>query len=126
MWCRAGCAWLRGCAGGLPLEPLADGVRNRDPLPSATVPRAPCDDPGPPCLLVETATVVPAAGAGGVTTMAWLTFGGGVGVAVTTPYCAVGGGGAAFTWMIASTAQPGNESTLPPPTALSATAASAP
>ena len=30
------------------------------------------------------------------------------------------------TWMIASTAQPGNESTLPPPTALSATAARAP
>jgi hypothetical protein len=76
-------------------------------------------------LLAET-TVAPAAGAGGVTTMARLAFAGGVGVAVTTPYCGVGGGGAAFTWMTASTAQPGNESTLPPPTALSATAASAP
>ena len=70
--------------------------------------------------------MVPATGAGGVTTMARLAFDGGVGVAVTTPYCAVDGAGAAFTWMIASTAQPGNESTLPPPTALSATAASAP
>ncbi|HEV8154764.1 MAG TPA: hypothetical protein VGP67_04480 [Gaiellales bacterium] len=75
---------------------------------------------------METATVVPAAGAVGVTTMAGPPCGVGVGVAVTTPYCGVGGGGAAFTWIIASTAQPGNESTLPPPTALSATAASAP
>lgn len=70
--------------------------------------------------------MVPAAGARGVTTTARPTFVGGVGVAVTAPYWAVGCGGAAFTWMIASTAQPGNESTLPPPTALSATAASAP
>jgi hypothetical protein len=77
-------------------------------------------------LLVETATLVPAAGAAGVTTMAWPAVGDTVGVAVTLPYCAVGGAGAAFTWMIASTAQPGNESTLPPPTALSATAARAP
>lgn len=69
--------------------------------------------------------MVPAAGADGVTTMAWPPVGD-TGVAVTLPYCGVGGGGAAFTWMIASTAQPGNESTLPPPTALSATAARAP
>jgi hypothetical protein len=75
---------------------------------------------------VETATVVPAAGAVGLTTIVWPPCGVGLGVAVTTPYCGVGGGGAAFTWIIASTAQPGNESTLPPPTALSATAASAP
>jgi hypothetical protein len=75
-------------------------------------------------LLVETATLVPAA-AGGVTTMAWPAVGDTVGVAVTLPYCDVGAD-AAFTWMIASTAQPGNESTLPPPTALSATAARAP
>jgi hypothetical protein len=75
---------------------------------------------------VATETVVSAGGAGGVTTMAWLVFDGPVGVAVTSPYCGVGGGAAAFTWMIAPTAQPGNESTLPPPTALSATAARAP
>jgi len=106
-----------------PLEPPPPP--EPEPLPPPD-PEPPCEDPGPPCLLVETATVVPAAVAGGVTTMEWPTFGGGFGVAVTAPYCAVGCGGAAFTWMIASTAQPGNESTLPPPTALSATAASAP
>jgi hypothetical protein len=77
-------------------------------------------------VLVETATVVPACGAGGVTTMAWPPVGDTVPAPVTLPYCGVGGGGAAFTWMIASTAHPGNESTLPPPTALSATAARAP
>jgi len=77
-------------------------------------------------LLVETATVVPPVGAGGVTTIAWPPVLEAVGVAVTRPYCEVDGAGAAFTWMIASTAHPGNESTLPPPTALSATAASAP
>jgi hypothetical protein len=77
-------------------------------------------------LPVETATVVPAGGAGGVTTIVWPPVGDAVGVAVTLPYCGVGGAGAAFTWMIASTAHPGNESTLPPPTALNATAARAP
>ncbi len=70
--------------------------------------------------------MVPAGGAGGVTTMAWPPVGETFGVAVTLPYCEVDGAGAAFTWMIASTAQPGNESTLPPPTALNATAARAP
>src|SRR6476661_609399 len=110
--CRAGCG---SRAVGTPLEPPPRPAP--DPPPPA-FPEPPCDAPAPPCLPVETAT----AGGGGVTTIAWPP----VGVAVTLPYCAVGGGGAAFTWMIASTAQPGNESTLPPPTALSATAARAP
>jgi hypothetical protein len=77
-------------------------------------------------LPLETETVVPAAGVGGVTTIDWPPVEDAFGVAVTLPYCDVGGAAAAFTWMIASTAQPGNESTLPPPTALNATAARAP
>jgi hypothetical protein len=48
-------------------------------------------------LLVETATVVPPVGAGGVTTIAGPPVPDAVGVAVTLPYCELDGAGAAFT-----------------------------
>src|SRR6476659_3691812 len=84
--CRARCG---SRAAGTPLEPPPRPPPARDPRhPAFTVP--PCDAPAPPCLPVETAAPAPAAGGGGVTTIAWPPVGDPVGVAVTLPYCAVG------------------------------------
>src|SRR3954469_2174610 len=117
---RAGCGG-RPPLGGAPPPGPGPPPREAPPRPAPEPPSPACpvapfedpvppfEDPVPPCLLVETATVGAAGAAGAVTTMAGPVLGW-VGVAVTEPYCGVAAGGAAFTWMIASTAQPGNDS----------------